>query len=209
MQINKQKITIKDISMSSFLLVVSGFCSQTFCYFYFDEFIKHFTTSIYTLIIPRFIFAICIYLFFDSIFRGKKITKNRKIILLIMYIVFLLTMTMKPVFFRGYNLKPFMFMEYIKVFPRQMIIVIANLLMYIPIGSSINYFTNLKIWKVILISVLFIVVIECLQYILLLGYFDIDDIMLNTLGIILGYFLFNIFNTIQKKKGNIKQSIRL
>ena len=67
-------------------------------------------------------------------------------------------------------------------------IVIGNIVMFIPFGFLGWAFPRLKDLKSLLISfVSAIVIVEALQYFSRLGVFDIDDILLNTLGVYLGW----------------------
>ena len=71
--------------------------------------------------------------------------------------------------------------------------IIGNVLLFIPLGFLIAYKLNLKhFYSIILLSLYFSVCIESIQ--LIIGrVFDIDDILLNTIGGIIGYCLFKLF----------------
>lgn len=72
--------------------------------------------------------------------------------------------------------------------------IIGNILAFSPFGfilPLINKSAN-KFYKVIFLSALFSLTIECLQLIFKVGIFDIDDILLNTLGGLLGYLGYKI-----------------
>lgn len=58
-----------------------------------------------------------------------------------------------------------------------------NILLFVPFGYLLKTLSDHKSWKwVILQGVLFSLLIECAQYTFCLGWFDIDDIINNTLG---------------------------
>lgn len=67
---------------------------------------------------------------------------------------------------------------------------IGNILIFVPLGIFLPIiFKRLKTFsKFCLSSILIIVSIEILQFFLQIGQFDIDDIILNTIGSIAGYF---------------------
>lgn len=72
---------------------------------------------------------------------------------------------------------------------------LGNVILFIPAGIFLP-----KIWKklqnfflFLLVCVLVITLIEALQLVTLLGSCDIDDLILNVFGMILGYLLFLIF----------------
>lgn len=56
--------------------------------------------------------------------------------------------------------------------------------------------TKFKIIKIIFKCIIFILVCEILQFITCLGFFDIDDIVINTFSCFLGIILYLIFTNI-------------
>ena len=67
-------------------------------------------------------------------------------------------------------------------------IVVGNVIMFIPFGFLGWFFPQLKDLKSLVIAfVSSIVIVEALQYFSRLGVFDVDDIILNTLGVYLGW----------------------
>jgi glycopeptide antibiotics resistance protein len=69
------------------------------------------------------------------------------------------------------------------------------LLVFIPLGFLLPViFVNIRsLRNIILTSVCVSIFIEAMQYIATLGVFDIDDIILNSLGTVLGFLLYKIF----------------
>lgn len=67
--------------------------------------------------------------------------------------------------------------------------ILGNIIPFIPLGILIpiifKRYRNLK--KAILIYLTYIIGIETLQFITMLGFFDVDDILLNIIGCIVGY----------------------
>lgn len=80
--------------------------------------------------------------------------------------------------------------------------VIGNMLMFIPFGFLISYFLKLeKPYSIIILSFITSVTIEVTQ--LLIGrVFDIDDIILNVIGGLIGFLLFYILGKIEKHLPN-------
>ena len=71
-------------------------------------------------------------------------------------------------------------------------IVLGNIVMFIPFGFLGWFFPNLQDLKKLLIAfVSTIVIVEALQYFSRLGVFDVDDIILNTFGVYLGFLIKN------------------
>lgn len=75
---------------------------------------------------------------------------------------------------------------------------IGNVIMFIPIGFLIKKLWNLSDKKTILIGFLISLFIEFVQ-LFLKRTSDIDDLILNTLGVYLGILLFNIYIKYKKK----------
>lgn len=82
--------------------------------------------------------------------------------------------------------------------------VVGNMIMFIPFGFFISYFLKLKkIYAIFFLTLLTSITIETTQ--LLIGrVFDIDDIFLNIIGGLFGYFIFKIIYKIKFLK---KESI--
>lgn len=71
--------------------------------------------------------------------------------------------------------------------------VIGNILPFIPLGVLVSFkVERFKMIKCFFLSAGISFIIELIQYIYYLGYADIDDIILNTIGCIGGYFLYSI-----------------
>jgi len=70
--------------------------------------------------------------------------------------------------------------------------IIGNVIVFIPFGFFIpRLFTKLnKYIYMILIALLIPIVIEVTQLVLSVGIMDIDDLILNFIGIIVGYYIF-------------------
>jgi glycopeptide antibiotics resistance protein len=71
-------------------------------------------------------------------------------------------------------------------------IVLGNVVMFIPFGFLGWIFPRLKNLKNLIITfVSVIVIVEAMQYFSRLGVFDVDDILLNTFGVFLGFLIRN------------------
>ncbi len=67
--------------------------------------------------------------------------------------------------------------------------IFGNILLFLPLPFILKMY--LKVYKfstVFLISVVFSIAIESIQYIFKVGVADIDDVILNTIGACIGYF---------------------
>ena len=92
-------------------------------------------------------------------------------------------------------------MDFTPLFFHSVINLGGNLFLFIPIG----YFLP-KLWKMLrsffpflLTCTMAIVLIELLQLVTLLGSLDIDDLILNLFGMLIGYLIFLISNKRGKK----------
>ena len=75
-------------------------------------------------------------------------------------------------------------------------IVLGNVVMFIPFGFLGWVFPQLKNLKSLIITfVSAIVIIEAMQYFSRLGVFDVDDVLLNTFGVFLGWQMKKILET--------------
>lgn len=66
----------------------------------------------------------------------------------------------------------------------------ANLMMFIPMGMALPVLFEKKFdkcWKVLLFVAILVLVIETIQFVTFSGLVDIDDLILNVLGAIIGY----------------------
>lgn len=78
----------------------------------------------------------------------------------------------------------------------------ANVLLFVPYGISIMFFRKGKITKIKKngIPILSIAFIEILQFITKRGTMDVDDVLLNFLGIYIGYWIFPLIHKVLKLK---------
>lgn len=77
--------------------------------------------------------------------------------------------------------------------------IIGNILLFLPYGYfASDYLKSKKMWPICLLTMLVSVTIECVQ--LNIGRtYDIDDVILNTIGGIIGYWLYRLIEKIKVK----------
>jgi glycopeptide antibiotics resistance protein len=102
--------------------------------------------------------------------------------------------TRKYILFRTYNIVPLkQIKEYINNLNTYDLYynLLGNIILFIPLGFLIPFIFKKRnnFWDNILITLIFATTIESLQYILVRGAFDIDDIILYTIGSIIGYVI--------------------
>lgn len=68
----------------------------------------------------------------------------------------------------------------------------GNVLAFLPFGFFLPFLWGRfrRIWRTVLSTALFSLIVELLQLVTKVGSCDIDDILLNTLGGVIGYLLF-------------------
>ncbi|MCG2793944.1 MAG: VanZ family protein [Weeksellaceae bacterium] len=72
--------------------------------------------------------------------------------------------------------------------------IFGNILLFMPFGFLGIVFPKLNNFKLLIINFLSaIIMIESLQYFTRLGVFDIDDVILNTLGVAIGFWIYKFF----------------
>lgn len=77
---------------------------------------------------------------------------------------------------------------------------VGNILIFLPFG----FFTSLassirRIWRSIYLSMGLSLCVETFQFITKVGSFDVDDVVLNTIGGLLGGIVFFVFNNIRRR----------
>ena len=84
----------------------------------------------------------------------------------------------------------------------------GNILMFIPLGLyAANFLKKFNFWKALWVVIGASLGIEVLQYIFKRGVSDIDDLLLNTMGGLIGIFIYLIFKTMFKSKERVHSAI--
>ena len=80
--------------------------------------------------------------------------------------------------------------------------VLGNMVMFVPFGFFVSYFLKLeKVYGITLITLLTSITIEITQ--LLIGrVFDVDDLLLNLVGGVFGYLLYEVIHKVRIKLPN-------
>lgn len=146
---------------------------------------------------------------FTILNTSKKFILHEELLLLlfITYILFLFELvTSRDVYMNGTNLVPFREMFRYPVgsenFNRQ---VIGNILLFMPFGFFATYYTKIKkISSISFMSILVSLTIEVVQKYIGRS-FDVDDIILNVVGGILGFLVHIGLDAIRKKLPSIFQ----
>ncbi|MCM3726449.1 VanZ family protein [Neobacillus cucumis] len=77
----------------------------------------------------------------------------------------------------------------------------ANILLFVPYGvTALMFSRHLSWWRLVLIPAASIILIETMQYFTKRGGMDIDDLILNLLGVWIGYGLSSVIQRVVKVK---------
>ena len=72
--------------------------------------------------------------------------------------------------------------------------IFGNILIFVPFGFLGIVFPKLNNFWILILDFLFaIILIESLQYFTRLGVFDIDDVILNTVGVAIVFWIYQLF----------------
>ena len=80
--------------------------------------------------------------------------------------------------------------------------ILGNIVLFVPLGLLIplTYNNAQRLYKTFLIILASVFSIETFQFVTMLGSFDIDDIILNCIGGMIGYLLFYFLRTMKLKR---------
>lgn len=77
----------------------------------------------------------------------------------------------------------------------------GNIIMFVPLGFLLPmvYANMRRFYKTFFAGLSYVLAVEFIQLICMIGYFDIDDIILNIIGISFGYIIFCVTAKIYKR----------
>lgn len=143
------------------------------------------------------ILCIVSYIFFRIITRIKfknkiNIQSEISLILFMSYLLVLFSVVTYPI--NEYNKNNFNLFEEIKRYKIGsslfMYNIVGNIIMFIPFGMFVNNYFHMRKITLIIITIIYSLLIEIIQ--LIVGrVFDIDDIVLNLIGSIIGFYVVN------------------
>jgi len=180
---------VKIIFVKFIAFLLSLIASGMLFYFVISEIIMRFMQSSNALgLIIIFVIACIFYMAAVSIIT-KKVNKSYINIIAILYFLGLIGIT----FFKSsysntiINMNPLSILDEFKnYFNHTLLLLITNVLIYIPFGMYIKYKTKIRGLKMFLSFLLYIFLVELIQLISHSGIFDINDIIINTLGFYIG-----------------------
>ena len=151
-----------------------------------------------------FVSVIFISLRVAYLFKGSRKVVIYKEILTLVFIIYILclyhVLIIKNTGYDGVNFTPFKEMFRYAFASKNFIKnILGNILIFIPFGFGASYYLNTK--KAVTPTIIIIVVAACIEGIqyLTAKVFDVDDILLCTLGGFLGYLIFVAFGAVRSK----------
>lgn len=130
-----------------------------------------------------------------------------KIVFNVSFILYLLLLTWIIVFKFRFNLNDLKYIRTINIIPfasngyiNGMKETFVNLILFIPLGFYVQFMTKNKNFLKLLIIILVSFIFELLQYVFHVGVSDVTDIIMNTLGGVVGIFLMFLFYKLLSKK---------
>lgn len=142
--------------------------------------------------------AFTIYIILNILIDKEKISKYIDGFIIV-YILFLIAITFfkAKLHYHSYTINPIdSFMEIKRDRLGGIINIFGNLLMYVPIGIYIKEKLNQRNNIAILCFIIYITFVEVIQMLTKTGTFDTNDIIMNTLGFIIGFSIYNKYKNI-------------
>jgi glycopeptide antibiotics resistance protein len=132
--------------------------------------------------------ATILYIFFISIINRKISTVHINILAVLYFGITIELSFLKTISnFNGINLNPLnIITDFRNYFSFTLLLVITNMLLYLPMGLYIRFKVKISSFRLFIGFILYIFFIEAMQYILHKGIFDVNDIILNSLGFLIG-----------------------
>ncbi|MFQ7001307.1 MAG: VanZ family protein [Clostridium sp.] len=185
---NKLKKIISNVALI-FICILISYMS---CYKFLDNVILSISMSSNIFVAARIILALALFIFIKFIIN-KKVNSKYIDLLFCLYFILILMLTLfknDNGWTGNINLNLLEVFKDIKSSSNGLILLVGNICMYIPIGIYIEYrFFNKKSTLKIGLFLIYIFLIELIQHIFKKGVFDIDDIILNSIGFLIGVFL--------------------
>lgn len=146
--------------------------------------------------------------------------QNKRFLTKILLVIYVIILTWIIVFKMQFNMKYLPYIRSINLVPFAESVIVNgkiylkeifyNLIVFIPVGIYIAIlWEDKKIYKKILPILLLTLTYESLQYILHIGASDITDILMNTLGGILGIAIINFLYKIFKNNDKVNKVLNI
>ena len=140
----------------------------------------------------------------------KILLEKKKVMVFLLFIIYILII-LRLTIFRSYTysetqLSLLLFIDLVDIYKnigmwQFLRLFIGNIGWFIPFGFLLSMLLKKSVFfKVVMFGLAFSFVIEMLQFILRKGVAELDDLILNVLGAIIGYFLYRFLSIKKHKK---------
>lgn len=182
----------------------------------FDLLKKYSTVAFIMVLCIILIILLGYYIIYRKLLHGKKQLNTKKTVLFLVS-VFYLTIVLGAVFSNrnisnDYGIKQ-LFSSYKSAWyncsMQEWRNIILNIFLFVPLGILTPLWSKKlnKLYFVFLIGAIISILIECTQYIFKIGVFEFDDILNNSIGVILGYYACQFYLIIKSKNATFKNII--
>lgn len=186
------------------LFIICFFASFFLFFNYIGDILYRFMVPGVPLYLSLITFTAYILFIISNFIIYKKINRIFLDILAAVYFIVVLGFTFNKIQYSGINVNPFTLInDFNEYFRHTLLTLTGNLLMYLPLGIYSRYRFNIKSQFQIIGFLIYIILVECIQYFMNVGILDINDILANTFGFICGVFLYQIVANKQKNKIDI------
>ena len=179
----------KNILRNCIILVVCLYTTYIMFYNFVSELLTRFMSPSTSLYIGMMIFTTTVFYVFIISVINKKVSRLHLNIIIAMYFGVTIGMSFfkTRVNYTGINLNPFnIIADFKEYFSFTLLLVITNMLIYFPLGLFLKAKAKISNLRLLLGFWAYILMIESMQYIFHRGIFDINDIILNTIGFFIG-----------------------
>lgn len=129
---------------------------------------------------------------------------NRFLLILSIFIIIYTTLLTRKVFIRELELFPFYSFIKAKQQPEIYRSMFMNIVLFVPIGIFMPFSfkdrSNKNIYLTLIFALSLSILIEAVQYVLGLGYSEIDDVIMNFLGAFIGSLSYIVSRFIELRK---------
>jgi len=198
-----KKNSLKTILRNIGVLIICLLITYIIFYNFVSELLTRFMSPSVSLYLGMMIFSTAILYIITISVINKRINKIHVSILALLYLGIAIGLSFFKTTsnFSGVNLNPFsIVVDFKNYFNHTLLLVVTNTLLYLPLGVFVKFRIKANNISLLMGFILYILVIETMQYILHRGIFDINDIILNTLGFILGILCCNFAGSLSMKR---------
>lgn len=198
-----EKKLLKTILRNIFIFIICLFITYIIFYNFVAELIIRFMSPSIKLYLGMMIFSTAILYIVTVSVINKRVSKIHVNILAILYFIIAIGLSFLKTTsnISGINLNPLsIFVDFKDYFNHTLLLVVTNTLLYLPLGIYVKFRIKANNFSLFMGFILYILVVEIMQYILNRGIFDINDIILNTLGFFIGVLCCDFANNIPIKR---------